>query len=265
MRSQNALQAPSYAAFSHRLRLVFQGTWIRHCGWYSGSWVVRLVDRRYTKYDGSLVGERACVDGPVCRLRNDIVDDDRKGLAAWLQSTCVMRSWKPSAAASRLRCCNELRALRSRDDTRPLIRAVLKDVVFPSVPAKPVALFMYMYVFAARLARWTGRIALLLLPRLVRGQRCRAASRPPLQPSERPSDGHTSGPPGRWRCPICLRECMPGRRDTLGRVTRGAFARVREVAFLQPSGPDLVAHRSALSDAKRRCRLPAGRLYRRCA
>ena len=51
------------AGFAHRLRLVFMGTWIRHCGWYAGSWVVRLVDRRYSKYDGSLVGERACVDG----------------------------------------------------------------------------------------------------------------------------------------------------------------------------------------------------------
>ena len=78
------LVAPGCAAFAHRLRLVFQDTWIRHCGWYGGSWVVRLVDRRYTKYDGSLVGERACVDGPVRRLANDIVDEDQKGLATWL-------------------------------------------------------------------------------------------------------------------------------------------------------------------------------------
>src|ERR1700722_10417290 len=79
------LSAPTCAGFSHRLRLVFQGTWIRHCGWYPGSWVVRLVDRRYTKYDGNLVGERACVDGRVRRLDNDIVGEDRKGLVDWLQ------------------------------------------------------------------------------------------------------------------------------------------------------------------------------------
>jgi hypothetical protein len=78
------LPEPCCAAFSQRFRLVFQGTWIRHCGWYGGSWIVRLVDRRYTKFDGSPVGERACVDGPVRRLRHDIVDDDRKDLAAWL-------------------------------------------------------------------------------------------------------------------------------------------------------------------------------------
>jgi glycosyltransferase involved in cell wall biosynthesis len=39
------LDSPSCAAYAHRLRLVFQDTWIRHCGWYSGSWVVRLMDR----------------------------------------------------------------------------------------------------------------------------------------------------------------------------------------------------------------------------
>ena len=41
-----------------------------------------------------------------------------------------------------------VRALRpDRDHTRPFLRSVLKDVVFPVVPAKPVAMFTYMYVF----------------------------------------------------------------------------------------------------------------------
>ena len=43
-------------------------------------------------------------------------------------------------------------------DTRPLIRAVLKDVIFPSVPAKPVALFVYMYL--VRLGLLDGRAGL---------------------------------------------------------------------------------------------------------
>ena len=48
------LGTAGYVAFTHRLRLVFMNTWIRHCGWYRGSWVVRLADRRYTKYDGNI-------------------------------------------------------------------------------------------------------------------------------------------------------------------------------------------------------------------
>ena len=140
--------ATDCAAFTHRLRLVFLNTWIRHCGWYSGSWVVRLVDRRYTKYDGSLVGERACVDGPVGRLANDIVDEDRKGLASWLHKHVryaeleQRRRGQPVPARERLR---RFRA-RDRSDTRPLTRVILKDLVFPALPARPLALFLYMYV-----------------------------------------------------------------------------------------------------------------------
>jgi glycosyltransferase involved in cell wall biosynthesis len=140
-----ALRAPSCAGFAHRLRLVFQGRWIRHCGWYRGSWVVRLVDRRYAKYDGSLVGERTCVNGPVRRLRNDIVDEDRKGLAAWLHKHVRYAQLEAQRRAGPTPLAHRLGALRGRDDTRPLIRAVIKEVVYPSVPAKPAALFTYMY------------------------------------------------------------------------------------------------------------------------
>jgi glycosyltransferase involved in cell wall biosynthesis len=153
------MQAPSCAGFAHRLRLVFQGTWIRHCGWYRGSWVVRLVDRRFTRYDGSLVGERACVDGPIRRLRNDIVDEDQKGLATWLHKH-VRYAQLEAQRRSTPALPRRPRTLRSSHvgETRPLIRTVLKDVVFPSVPAKPVVLFIFMYVI--RLGLLDGRVGL---------------------------------------------------------------------------------------------------------
>jgi glycosyltransferase involved in cell wall biosynthesis len=142
------LRAANCAGFTHRLRLVFQGTWIRHCGWYSGSWVVRLVDRRYTKYDGSLVGERARVDGPVGRLAHDIVDEDRKGLASWLHKHVRYAQLEQRNRGQPVPLRERVRAFRDRDrgDTRPLARILLKDLVFPAVPARPLALFLYMYV-----------------------------------------------------------------------------------------------------------------------
>jgi glycosyltransferase involved in cell wall biosynthesis len=148
------------AAFSHRLRLVFMNTWMRHSGWYSGSWVVRLVDRRYTKYDGSLVGERASVDGPVGRLANDIVDEDCKGLARWLRKHVRYAELELERRGRPVPFRERVRRFRHRDlgDTRPLARAVLKDLVFPSVPARPLAVFLYMYVF--RLGLLDGRAGL---------------------------------------------------------------------------------------------------------
>jgi glycosyltransferase involved in cell wall biosynthesis len=152
------LADPQCAGFAHRLRLVWMGTWIRHCGWYSGSWVVRLVDRRYTKYDGSLVGERACVDGRLRRLDNDIVDEDRKGLAAWLHKHVRYSELKCEQSRSVVSLPERLRTLRQDGNTRPLIRSILKELAFPAIPAKPAALFVYMYI--ARLGFLDGMAGL---------------------------------------------------------------------------------------------------------
>jgi glycosyltransferase involved in cell wall biosynthesis len=154
------LRGTDCAAFTHRLRLVFLNTWIRHCGWYSGSWVVRLVDRRYTKYDGSLVGERACVDGPVGRLANDIVDEDHKGLASWLHKHVRYAELEQRRRGQPVPARERLRRFRARDrtDTRPLARVILKDLVFPVLPARPLALFLFMYV--VRLGLLDGRAGL---------------------------------------------------------------------------------------------------------
>jgi glycosyltransferase involved in cell wall biosynthesis len=140
------LTDPQCVAFAHRLRLVFMGRWIHHCGWYTGSWVVRLVDRRYTRYDGSLVGERACVDGRVRRLDNDIVDEDRKGLADWLHKHVHYAQLECERRGSIGDLPNRLRTLRHSPTTRPLARSVLKELIFPAIPAKPAALFLYMYI-----------------------------------------------------------------------------------------------------------------------
>ena len=142
------LSAPECAAFAHRLRLVFQGTWIRHCGWYSASLVVRLVDRRYAKFSGDVVGERVCVDGPVRRLRHDIVDEDLKGLASWLHKHVRYAELQAQRRADPISMSRRLRRIWSLDHThtRPVIRVVLREVIFPSVPAKPLALFVYMYL-----------------------------------------------------------------------------------------------------------------------
>ena len=153
------LRTPTCTAFSHRLRLIFQGRWIRHCGWYPGSWVVRLVDRRYTKFDGSWVA-RARVDGQVSRLANDIVDEDRKGLAIWLQKHVRYAQLEGQRRGQPVSLLERLRRVHTRDhtDTRPLIRIVMKDVIFPSIPAKPAALFIYMYIL--RLGLFDGRAGL---------------------------------------------------------------------------------------------------------
>ena len=203
-----------YAAFAHRIRLVFMGRWIRHCGWYPGSWRVQLADRRFAKYDGSLVGERACVDGRVRRLANDIVDEDRKGLADWLhkhvryaQMECERRGGIGSLP-------ERLRRLRHGGSTRPLARSILKELVFPAIPAKPAALFLYMYM--ARFGFLDGMAGLRFcfyhawFEMNVTALRAEArARRPPLCPSAgTPCTASRSGSGPIALCPERERACQ---------------------------------------------------------
>ena len=51
-----------------------------------------------------------------------------------------------------------IRRSRRTSDSRPLIRVIMKDLIFPSVPARPLALFLYMYI--VRLGVLDGRAGL---------------------------------------------------------------------------------------------------------
>jgi glycosyltransferase involved in cell wall biosynthesis len=140
------LKDPRCAGFTHRVRVVFMGTWIRHCGWYAGFWVVRLIDRRHARWDQNPVNERVRVSGRVRRLANDLVDEDRKGVAAWLHKHVRYAQLEAGRRARPAPWPDRIRAIRRREDSRPLARAVAKDLIYPYLPAKSAALFLYMYV-----------------------------------------------------------------------------------------------------------------------
>lgn len=143
-----AVSQERWVAYGQRFRLVFLGKWIQHCGWYKGSWIVRLGRRDAMSYDASTpLGERASVVGEVGRLSHDLVDEDHKGLAAWLhkhvsyaEAESVRRTSRAGGIAARLR------AARTETAQRHWTRVYAKDVVYPSIPAKPAALFCYMYL-----------------------------------------------------------------------------------------------------------------------
>ncbi|MGH3345160.1 MAG: glycosyltransferase family 2 protein [Carbonactinosporaceae bacterium] len=143
------LVAPRHQAFAQRFRLVFQGRWIRHCGWYDGSWIVRLMRRSSTSFGVEAFGERPRVDGDVGRLRNDLVDEDHKGLASWLHKHVRYAELEAARHSRRHSVTGRWRRfLSSREsDSRPLPRAIAKDWIFPLLPARPLAMFLYMYTF----------------------------------------------------------------------------------------------------------------------
>lgn len=137
-------------AYSHRLRLIFQGRWIRHCGWYRGSWVVRLVRRSAVHFSDEAIGERIRISGPTGRLQNDIVDEDLKGHASWLRKHVGYAELEAGNLVERPAISDAWRSFRAsrHTDSRPLSRAIAKDLVLPFLPGFPALLFVYMYVFA---------------------------------------------------------------------------------------------------------------------
>jgi glycosyltransferase involved in cell wall biosynthesis len=136
------VENPQNDAYWQYFRLIFQGRWIRHCGWYRTGRVIRLMNRNHAHYEDQVFSEHPCIDGPVGRLRNDIVDDDHKGLAQWLRKHIVYAELE-----------TEKRLLDMSPKERPLhassAQSYLKDRVAPRVPARAFIQFMYMY-FARR-------------------------------------------------------------------------------------------------------------------
>ena len=95
--------------------------------------------------------------GGVERLRNDIVDEDLKGLATWLHKHVRYAQLQAEQCGRPVSLQDRLHRIwfRGHTDVRPLVRVVLKDLIFPSLPAKPIALFIYMYLM--RLGILDGR------------------------------------------------------------------------------------------------------------
>ncbi|OHV20143.1 glycosyl transferase [Parafrankia soli] len=140
-----------HAAFSMRRRLAFAGRWIAHCGWYTNSWQARLLHRERCSFDTTVAyGERATVLGSVGRLSADLIDEDSKGIPAWLRKHVGYAELEAHRRDGPRPWRRLPRILReSRRSSRPLGRTLAKEIIFPLVPAKPALLFLYMYVLRA--------------------------------------------------------------------------------------------------------------------
>jgi glycosyltransferase involved in cell wall biosynthesis len=127
-------------------RVIFLGTWIRHAGWYP-NWNLRLFRHQLGRYDGREVHEHVVLNGPVGYLRNDLVHLDRRGLEAFVARHNRYSTMEASArfkaecdAPDRARLPVSL--LASPVQRKRFVR----ERVWPHVPAKPLVLFVYMYV-----------------------------------------------------------------------------------------------------------------------
>lgn len=141
-------------------RVIFLGTWIRHAGWYP-SWNLRLFRHRLGRYDDREVHEHLVLNGRVGYLAHDMLHDDRRGIEAF-----IARHNRYSTLEARARLKAECDAAdRARLPVSlgasPVQRKrFVRERIWPRVPAKPLVLFIYMYLL--RRGFLDGRAGLVL-------------------------------------------------------------------------------------------------------
>jgi glycosyltransferase involved in cell wall biosynthesis len=127
-------------------RFIFLGQWIRHAGWYP-SWNLRLFRHRLGRYDDREVHEHVVLDGRVGYLRSDLLHLDRRDLEAYVARHNRYSTLEAAARLKAERDAPERARLPVSLLASPVQRKrFVRERVWPKVPAKPLALFVYMYV-----------------------------------------------------------------------------------------------------------------------
>lgn len=140
------LQNTERAGFYVNRRFIFLGTWIRHAGWYP-SWNLRLFRHRLGRYDDREVHEHVLLNGPVGYLRNDLLHLDRRGLEAFVARHNRYSTLEAAARFKAERDAPDRARLPLSLLASPVQRKrLLRERIWPRVPAKPLALFVYMYL-----------------------------------------------------------------------------------------------------------------------
>ncbi len=143
---ETVLAAPQCAGYYVNRRFIFLGHWIQHAGWYP-SWNLRLFRHRLGRYDDRAVHEHIVLDARAGYLQHDVLHHDRRSLEAY-----VARHNRYSTLEAQARFKAECNAAdRAKLPVSLLASPVqrkryLRERVWPKIPLKPLALFVYMYV-----------------------------------------------------------------------------------------------------------------------
>jgi glycosyltransferase involved in cell wall biosynthesis len=138
---QSTLPNADRAGYYLNRRVIFLDTWIRHAGWYP-NWNLRLFRHELGRYDGREVHEHVVLNGPAGYLRHDLLGLEafvaRHNRYSTLEANARFKAECDAPDRARL----PLSLLASPVQRKRLVR----ERVWPRIPAKPLALFVYMYL-----------------------------------------------------------------------------------------------------------------------
>lgn len=127
-----------YVGYYLRRYLYFMNRRLRFGG-FSSCWHLRLWRRGKGRFEQRSVNEQVVLDGPTGRLRSYLSHDDRKGLSAWIWRHNRYSTMEAEEACFAAQNGSDLSGAAAR-------RRRLKQRIWPLVPFKPIAYFLYVYI-----------------------------------------------------------------------------------------------------------------------
>lgn len=154
--------APSTVAGCYmKRRVVFQGRWIRHGGYYP-TWLLRLFRRGKGRSEMLEMDEHLVVtEGETRRLEHDFVDHNRKGLSFWLRKHEGFAEREARELLRRERGAATERVRGRLDGDPPERTRWLKHHVYARLPPFLRAGLYFLYRYFLRLGFLDGREGLV--------------------------------------------------------------------------------------------------------
>lgn len=137
-----ASSPPSVGAYRVKRRFHMWGRWLRHSSLYP-SWVVRLVRKGRVRYVNRGHAETQEVDGEIRDLREDLIDENLKGIDEWFE-----RQNRYSAKDARYELGLDERPVGAGSvvSAEPLARRAALKRLGARMPLRGLAYFLYAYV-----------------------------------------------------------------------------------------------------------------------
>jgi glycosyltransferase involved in cell wall biosynthesis len=133
----------SVGAYRLRRRFHMWGQWLRYSSLYP-TWVVRLIHKDRVRYINRGHAETQEVRGEIRDLRNDLIDENLKGIDEWFE-----RQNRYSSRDAEYELLQESSPIKFQDlmSTDPLVRRAAIKRVAMRMPARPLWYFLYSYFF----------------------------------------------------------------------------------------------------------------------
>lgn len=143
-------------------RVIFQGRWIRHGGYYP-TWLLRLFRHGKGRSELLEMDEHLVVtEGETRRLKNDFVDENRKGLSFWTLKHEAFAQREARVLYRRQIGNSEMTGKRGTIGGSPPERTRwLKENVYLRLPLFIRALLYFFYRYVLRLGFLDGRQGLV--------------------------------------------------------------------------------------------------------